>query len=712
MKKVLLSLLIMFVSLSLFAQEYPEIPFRDINYVEPDSLLFYGGQGSEPVPPLVGDTVIVTGVIMNAPKRGADPDSADVLHAGAQSVFLQDPNYSEWGGVLCRDVTGSADFAILDTGIVVKVTGVIVEYFTTTELDLIKFEASDIVGQQPRPQPVVLTLDSLFEKGTTNPKYLAEKWEGVYVEFHNVTVTEPNAVGSGTFKIFDENGTEMVIYNKSDYYRSSFTAPLAGTKIDRIRGFIETRTGSQYGWFMLNPIYFNDIKFGDVSPPNILNAERNSATVGFGQEVTVTAQIIDADKSAAVQGATLFYSANEGDYQEIEMTLIDEQDSIWSGTIPAFNDSTLVTYYIESIDEDVAVSTSPSGGANNPYFYFVLDRDLKIADVQKSPFGTGYSAYNGYEVTVSGVVTADTTDIEGDNANISPQVYIQDGRAPWSAIQVFGTEADNLRRGDQVTVTGIVNEEFDVTRIGTLDNGVQVTVNQSGVELPEPVVLGTGDIAATPTGELPAESYEGMLVKYEGLTVIDENADGAAGPDEGSSGNRNFGEILVADRNLVSTRLELQDGTHDYHNYWDFLLEDTPIRVKAGDTFTSITGILFFSFGNYKLVPRKNDDFEGHTPVVSVDEELSTPDTYALSQNYPNPFNPSTIIEYALPEAGNVKINIFNILGQKISTLVNETKSAGRYQVTFDATKLSTGIYFYSLEANNFRSIKKMLLIK
>ena len=74
------------------------------------------------------------------------------------------------------------------------------------------------------------------------------------------------------------------------------------------------------------------------------------------------------------------------------------------------------------------------------------------------------------------------TDIEGDGFNIGPQVYFQDGSSPWSGIQIFGIEADSVRRGDKLTVTGIVNENFGVTRIGTLDNGV-LQFSQTGTGL-------------------------------------------------------------------------------------------------------------------------------------------------------------------------------------------------------------------------------------
>jgi hypothetical protein len=88
-------------------------------------------------------------------------------------------------------------------------------------------------------------------------------------------------------------------------------------------------------------------------------------------------------------------------------------------------------------------------------------------------------------------------------------------------------------------------------------------------------------------------------------------------------------------------------------------------------------------------------------------------------QNYPNPFNPSTIIKYNLPKESNVTIKVYNLLGEVTASLVNnEVKSMGNYEVNFNASNLSSGIYFYEISASavdgseNFSSIKKMLLIK
>lgn len=85
---------------------------------------------------------------------------------------------------------------------------------------------------------------------------------------------------------------------------------------------------------------------------------------------------------------------------------------------------------------------------------------------------------------------------------------------------------------------------------------------------------------------------------------------------------------------------------------------------------------------------------------------------YSLEQNYPNPFNPSTIIRYSIPENAHVTLKIYNLLGQEIAELVNAEQKAATYDVTFDASKLSTGIYFYTVKAGKFTSTKKMALVK
>ena len=89
------------------------------------------------------------------------------------------------------------------------------------------------------------------------------------------------------------------------------------------------------------------------------------------------------------------------------------------------------------------------------------------------------------------------------------------------------------------------------------------------------------------------------------------------------------------------------------------------------------------------------------------------PAEYALEQNYPNPFNPSTVIEFSLPEdVGNVKLSIYNALGEKVAELVNTALTAGKYQYQWNAQNVATGMYIYELRTDKFVSVKKMVLLK
>jgi hypothetical protein len=94
------------------------------------------------------------------------------------------------------------------------------------------------------------------------------------------------------------------------------------------------------------------------------------------------------------------------------------------------------------------------------------------------------------------------------------------------------------------------------------------------------------------------------------------------------------------------------------------------------------------------------------------DDEIIKSLTYNVSQNYPNPFNPTTRISYSIAEAGFVTLKIFDILGREVSTLVNEEKGAGMYDVIFNASDLTTGVYIYTLQVNGYSQSRKMILLR
>ena len=113
---------------------------------------------------------------------------------------------------------------------------------------------------------------------------------------------------------------------------------------------------------------------------------------------------------------------------------------------------------------------------------------------------------------------------------------------------------------------------------------------------------------------------------------------------------------------------------------------------------------------SYRLKQVDNSGSFKYSNVTEVN--YTVPTVFSLSQNYPNPFNPNTIISYSLPQASNVKLSVYNALGQMVKVLENESKEAGTYNISFNASELSSGIYFYKIEAGQFSQTRKMMLVK
>jgi hypothetical protein len=98
--------------------------------------------------------------------------------------------------------------------------------------------------------------------------------------------------------------------------------------------------------------------------------------------------------------------------------------------------------------------------------------------------------------------------------------------------------------------------------------------------------------------------------------------------------------------------------------------------------------------------------------ATNIETKLEFPQEFGIEQNYPNPFNPTTNIHYQVPERADVTLEVFNILGQKVATLVDESLSAGFYQVTFDGSQLASGLYLYRMQAGDFIQTRKLMLVK
>ncbi len=698
-----------------FAQsQYPLVSIHDIQYI--DSVATKGWSQSQ----YLNDTVRVVGVMMIRPL--VDPEHNNrytVMYYGNRyGSYIQDTSATEWGGlnVLISDTSAASTqatfFDLTDTAQIVELTGVISMYGQTNEMFLLPSVPVNILGNMSRrPAPQKFSLSDFIDNGVVNKANF--KYTGMYVEFDNVISSDRNT-SSGGFTINDGKGNSMIVYGQSRYFRlgteampgSKYQPPQDGTIINSIRGILTVYNDG----YELLPIYPNDLTI-TLTPPTISGITRDPVQVNTNKPVTISAKVVGG--SGSVTGVSLHYQIGDQERVTVPMTKSATDTTMYSAVINGIaTDSTLVNYFITSDDNIGLTGYNPSDTVKGNYFYQVLNEPLTIRDVQYSPYGSGYSSYNGYYVTLTGIVTADSSDIPGFGTSTPMRIYMQDKSAAWSGIMIGvrginGADVLKFKRGDSVTLTGRIMENYSVTSIDSLTS---IKVNSSGNPEPAPIDLKTGDIdkitASTDTTEA-GEKWESVLVDYKNVTVTDENADGDPGPN-----TNNHGEMFVNDGS-GDTRVELQDGNHNYNNDWDSTLADNPanIYVMTGSKFSELRGILFYSYSYYKLVPRKNDDLIGF--VTDVKKGVNTqPSSYSLEQNYPNPFNPSTTISYSVPKSSKVTIRIFNVLGQEVRTLVNDYKSPGKYTINFNADNLSSGIYFYTLHAGNTFQVKKMILLK
>ncbi|MBN8568821.1 MAG: T9SS type A sorting domain-containing protein [Ignavibacteria bacterium] len=300
---------------------------------------------------------------------------------------------------------------------------------------------------------------------------------------------------------------------------------------------------------------------------------------------------------------------------------------------------------------------------------------------------------------------------------------IQNGQGQYSGIWIYGPSVNNLRRGDRVRVKGTVKEEFSVTRVETA-SASDVVVLGNNQTLPNPEILTTSVFANNkPDGDPTVEPWESVLIRVNTTSKITcvNAAQGIActtqEPLQDTTFRRNFGEILVSDAPFSEGRIELQDGNHLFRNGWNPAQVSSPyILLTKNDEVSFYQGILFYSFSNWKLVPRRDSDFGTLTPI-GIQNLGETVSSYQLFQNYPNPFNPTTTIKFSIPVNGFVTLQVFDMLGREVKSLVNNEMTTGFYSYDFNASDLSSGIYFYRIQVNGAKGVefvntKRMVLVK
>lgn len=720
--------LFLFSGVALFAQdEYPLMTIREATEVPAEQLQeleqrIAAGENPDDLfhlhhTPTHGDTIRVRGVVTNDPFAPGGPDRRVFLLGNAVIVFIQDPDDAEWGGIHLREAdttnfpTGLHEFGVGDY---IEVTGIMEEFFpqatpSMTQLRLLEtvqvvwLDNVEINDTLDHPPFTVLPVGEFLE-GNQPDRLIrystAERWKGGRVRFENVRVTsrtQSPTTFRWTWSVIDEAGNEINVYDPSKFFRGGESgvdpdwAPPPLNALINIQGLIMTQSRA-VGGYTVAPVAPGDIEVIAV-PPSFDNVERDIGVPDAGQEVTVTATVLPPAEDFPVTGVDLYYIV-DGDTTVIPMD--DVGDDVYSAAIPGQDDGTEVHYYLVALWDGDPIP-SPFDLENENYYYLVSDDELTIQELRYSPFfPLQYPGLFGFEVTVSGVVTVDIS----DNTDY---VHIQNGAGEWSGIWVRGPGIDDtIERGDSITVTGELEVQFGVPRIGAItpDN---VEVHATGVTLPAPTLLSTERFRIGRSNYHPdAEPWKGVLIEFDDLVLTDDDPD---------NNNHVFREFVVDDGS-GSMRVDEGPGSSSWLSTYSVNEADNPVTlIREGTTIDKLRGIMYFSFSNYKLVPRSPDDFVNLTNVTDR-VDAGVPQSFDLSQNYPNPFNPSTQIRFSLPEDSHVTLRIFNILGQQVTVLVDEYHTAGTYTATFDAGTFSSGVYFYRIEAGDYVETKRMMMLK
>lgn len=617
-----------------------------------------------------GDTVLVRGIV-TVP--------SGLFYAGdGVTVYIQDSKGGPWSGVLAfADTPTGID--VLYEGDEIQVKCVVTEYehsetgVSTTELRGI--EAFELLQEnQPVPEPVFI---QTIELDTTNGlDSLAEKYEGVLVKVQNARVdsTIRWSYYIRDFSLDDGSGGVTWAESRSD----SLVAyePAVGTLFQEVTGVVYHR----FGHYMLLPRFTSDLILSS-GPPIFGSVDFDPPVPSPEETVTITASVQDESQ---VVGVTLHYQLDGAEFQTAPMAL--ESGFIYTIDIGPFADQTVVNFYVTAEDNDGNIASMPEDAPASTYTFGVVQPSMDVITIAEAKI----DANNDFKPDLLGTVVKVQGIITGNGfADYYTNAYFQD-KTGGCNLYVDGQFMRSIQIGDSVEVVGRVNLYNGLTEIQP-DDTTGITILGPGT-LPEPVVLTCADM-----GEQVGELHECELVVLKNVTIT-----GGAWPAEGSDRS-----LTITDE-TGSTTLRID--------------KDTDIDGQAQpEGAINVVGIMSqydssdpYSSG-YQLLPRSMADISLVTSVAENDGQL--PLVFGLSQNFPNPFNPTTTIHYSIARDCHVKLEIYNVMGQKIKTLFNSQQKAGHNVVNWDGTNdaginVSSGIYMYRIQAADFVNTKKMLLIK
>jgi predicted extracellular nuclease len=483
----------------------------------------------------------------------------------------------------------------------------------------------------------------------------SEAYEGQLVRVTNATVTYESDV-YGIWYCRDSSGIDCKVDDEAYYsYEPEVLDSIAELRGILLYDFDEYKVQPRYDDDIIGPPRISDVRYSPV-PPNTVSSTTISAVL---------------DDNVGISSATLWWSyAKARPYPNQVAMSESKYEGTWTASIPAQTNGTRVYYYIACSDGTMDDEKPSVGG----YSYYT--GTTTIQSVQQVPIGGDASPMDTLAVNVEGYVTVEPGIF---NANT---FYIQEEPGGWHGILVYDRSGTvSFERGDYVVCCGEVDEYFGQTQIALhFSEAAQLTAKR-GDEV-DPTSIPTGILQTY----LSAEEYESVFVIAEDATVYDDDL--------------GFGEWAISNATASDTcRVD------DYADY-DY--------VPTNGDNVYVRGVVAYVFGNYKIEPRGNEDIAANPAGVDSDHFGGR---FGLAQNMPNPFNPKTTIAFTLPEAGDVSLEVYDVAGRRVATLIDRRLESGPHSVTWDGRteageRAASGVYFYKLVAGEQKTTRKMVLLK
>ena len=498
---------------------------------------------------------------------------------------------------------------------------------------------------------------------------------------------------------------------------------------------------------------------GPDNPPTINSVNASTMVPAANVDLVVSADVNDDNSLSEV---ALFYTINENAPIKVLMSL---NGSSYEGSIPnsAYNDGDIVSFFVTAYD---GVNDVVQSDVTNFFAGTTAIENIRLLDANSA------AVYDGYYVRVTGVSIADGTTYDvasntfGYLMGTTAAINVYFGGAVYPFVR--GNSYTVVGVIDQFNgLLEVIPSDLnaDITDNGASGQVVPTVLTLAELlanpEMYESMLIGVMGVSKT-SGTWPADGSNANLTITDdaGTTTLtlridkDTDIDGTTEPtwpkdvvgvfiqyDSSSPYDEGY-QILPRDLNdildngtipveLVSfsatalenkVRLEWTTATETNNSGFEIQRSteseswEKVSFVDGKGTTTELNSYVYVDNNvtsgtySYRL---KQIDFDGTVSYSSVIEVVvGVPVEYELAQNFPNPFNPTTKIRFSLPEQAVVNLTVYNVLGQKVATVVDETLEAGIHNFNFDASNLNSGVYYYRIKTDNFVEVKKMMLVK